>query len=106
MNVFEESRVNARQQAADTIGLNIALGGDPREVAKRSIKDAVEAAILSHERGILRAVIDYLCTEAEFFDAEEDPDEDSIVFDGVAALLYAAMDIESVIPADDRKSRA
>ena len=103
--MFESSRANARQQAADTIGLNITLGGDPRDITRRSIRDAVETAIIAHERGILRALVDYLCETAEDLDAIEDPEDDSVVFDGVACLLYAAMDLESGIPLEDRAHR-
>lgn len=105
MSVFEASRANARQQAANAIGLNITLGGDVREVTRRSIHEAVETAIIAHERGILRALVDYLCDTAEDLDAEEDPDEESLVFDGVACLLYAAMDLEEGIPMEDRATR-
>lgn len=105
MSVFEASRKNAARQAADTIGLNITLGDDIREVTRRSIREAVETAIIAHERGILRALVDYLCETAEDLDAETDPDEESLVFDGVACLLYAAMDLEEGIPVEDRVIR-
>jgi hypothetical protein len=101
MSVFEKSRANARQQAADTIGLSISAGIP----LSKTYEAAVDAAIIAHEKGVLRAVIGYLCGTAEDLDAVEDPDEESLVFDGVACLLYAAMDLESDIPMDDRASR-
>lgn len=102
MSDFRESAANARYQAAVSMDLNLKLGMEPA----RAVALAVRAAIESHERGILNDIVDYLCEAAEVLDAEEDPDEDSVVFDGVAALLYAAMDLETGIPVEDRTSRA
>lgn len=102
MSDFKASAANARYQASVAMDLNIKLGMEPA----RAVALAVQAAIEAHERGVLNDIVDYLCETAEVLDAEEDPDEDSIVYDGVAALLYAAMDLETGIPLEDRTSRA
>jgi hypothetical protein len=99
--MFESSRANARQQAADTIELNITLGTN----LARTYDIAVDAAIIAHERGVLRAVVEYLCETAEELDAQENPDPGGFVFDAVASLIYAAMDLESGIPVEDRSVR-
>lgn len=95
---LKDSQANARRQAADTIGLSSKLGTDPHVI----MAQAVQAAISSHEKGILNEVVSALCALAEDIDSEDDPDDDSIVFDGVAAILYAAMCIEELIPVDSR----
>lgn len=102
MSDFRESAANARYQASVTLDLNIKLGMEPA----RAVALAVQAAIESHEKGVLNGIVDYLCDVAEELDSEEDPDDESIVFDGVASLLYAAMDLETGIPLEDRTSRA
>ena len=99
--MFEASRANALQQAADTIELNVSVGTG----LGKSYEAAVDAALIAHERGVLRAVVDYLCGTAENLDAEIAPSPESLVFDGVACLLYAAMDLESGIPVEDRAIR-
>ncbi len=101
MRDFRDSAANARHQAAVTIGLHIDLGTPPA----KAVALAVEAAIEAHERGVINTVVDYLCDIAVELDAEEDPGEDSIVYDGVASLLYAAMDLETSVPVEDRKPR-
>lgn len=81
------------------LDLHLMNGSEP----PKSVAMAVEAAIRSHENGVINEVVDFLCALAEEIDSEEDPDDDSIVFDGVASLLYAAMELESRIPLEDRK---
>jgi hypothetical protein len=102
MNGFEVSAANARYQASLTLDLNIKLGIEPA----KAVALAVQAAIEAHERGVLNDVVGYLCEVAEDLDADDCPDEDSVVFDGVASLLYAAMDIETGIPLEERHYRA
>lgn len=102
MSDFKSSAANARHQAGITLELNMSLGVPPA----KAMALAVQAAIEAHERGVLNGIVDYLCDVAEELDSAEDPEDDSIVFDGVASLLYAAMDLETGIPLEDRTSRA
>jgi hypothetical protein len=66
-----------------------------------AIEAAVMAACAHLERQFNKLTFEALVNKAEMLD-QDDHDPDSIFYDGVAALLSFAMELDGKIPMDDR----
>ncbi len=68
---------------------------------EQALQAALTSGFAQIERFTTHNVFIALIDKAEKLDAD-DHDADSIFYDGVAALLSFAMDLEQAVPADDR----
>jgi hypothetical protein len=94
LQTASETIVSAIRDAVSTAR---AAGYDPDKALDTALAN-LETVV---EREWAKAVFDLLVRSAEELDADEH-DEDSVFYDGVAAFLSLAMEIDARIPMDDR----
>lgn len=90
--------MNSTQSGIQAYELEIILGHD-HETALRA---ALEASIHVARREFTRGTRADILEKAEDLDATENPGDDSIVFDGAAALIWYAELLDETLPPEQR----
>lgn len=67
-----------------------------------AVRAAIEAAVATAHRGFTRGTRDDILEKAEDLDATENPGDDSIVFDGAAALMWYAHLLDETLPPEQQ----